>query len=287
MNILLLGGDSRYLEIIDYLKNDHDITTVGYKKINIEKTKNIEINDIDISKYDIIIFPIGGIKDNNIINSEFCDEKIKLSDEFLNNCKENAIITSGIKTENLDKMLKSANKDCIYLMNDKDIVKQNSIITAEGIIADIIINTDKSINDSNILIFGYGNIGKILVNYLNMLGAKINVAIIEAKDQRNLDYLSINSFYSNNLDDLLDNISKADIIINTAPANIIDDPFIKYINKDAYFLDIASHPHCINKEALNDYFIKNKTYLGIPGKVAPKTSGKILSKKIKKIMEDN
>ena len=61
---------------------------------------------------------------------------------------------------------------------------------------------------------------------------------------------------------------------------------IKYINRDAYVLDVASHPHGVDHEVLDEFFIKNKLYLGIPGKIAPKTSGNILSKKISSVMGD-
>ena len=119
-----------------------------------------------------------------------------------------------------------------------------------------------------------------------MLGASITVSIIEEKDKQELDTKKINNFYSNNIIDLKNEIKNTDIIINTVPNTIINNSLIKYINRECYVLDIASHPHGIDREVLDEFFIKNKLYLGIPGKVAPKTSGKILSKKINNILGD-
>lgn len=287
MKILILGGDSRYIEIINNLKDKHSITTVGYNNIKFEDVKNDVISNIDIGLYDIIIFPIGGVKDKNNISCEFNSSEITLPNNLLINSKENVLILSGIKTPNLDNMLTLANRKATYLMQDKDVIKKNAVLTTEGILADIIYNTSKALNDSKILVFGYGNIGSLLVKYLGYFKADVKVSVKEEKDIQELTNKGIPCFYSNNKAELIKGISTSDIIINTVPSKIIDDDLIKYINKECYFLDIASHPHGINKNILDNYYIDNKIYLGIPSKVAPKTAGKILLKKISQIMEDS
>lgn len=288
MEVLILGGDSRYLEIIKNLSSKHNIDLIGYKNIDTNDIiHNIDIDDLDISKYNIIIFPTNGVMDNNLINCYFNKEPIKLPTDILINTKDNVLIFSGINTPNLNNMLKIANKECNFLMNDLCIVKENAIPTVEGIIADIITNTDITINDSHVLVLGYGNIGRVLVEYLNMLGANTNVGIILNTDNELLKQKNINSFYTTDHERLIKEIKNNDIIINTVPQLIITDEDIKYINNDAYVLDISSHPHGINKSTLDKHHIKNKLYLGIPGKIAPKTAGKILIKKINHIMEDN
>ncbi|MBP3919968.1 MAG: hypothetical protein J6D28_00210 [Bacilli bacterium] len=287
MNVLVLGGDLRYLEIINNLSFKYDIDVVGYKNTYInDKVKNINICSVDISKYDIIIFPVNGVMDKNLINCRFNNVPIKLDNDLLVGTKENVLIFSGISTPALNNMLKLADRECTFLMKDDDIVKGNSLLTAEGIIADIIINTEKSLNNEDILVLGYGNIGKVLVKYLSLFNSNITVGIIDYNDKLLLDQLGINNFFTNDFSLLKESIGKADVIVNTVPNVIIDEKNYKYINKDSYILDISSHPHGFNQYSLDELFIKNKLYLGIPGKVAPITAGKILSKKITKVMEE-
>lgn len=287
MEVLVLGGDLRYLEIINNLSSKFNVDLVGYKNIFInDSSKNIELDNIDISKYDVILFPINGVMEKNLINCKFNNNPVKLPNDLLVNTKDNVLIFSGINTPCLDNMLNLANRKCHFLMNDENVIKENSVPTVEGIIADIIINTEKTITDSSVLVFGYGNIGRLLVDYLKKLGADVTVSILLDEDKRVLDNKNINNFFSYDRECLIDSIGHSDIIINTVPKTIINDSDIKYLNRDVYFLDISSHPHGINQEILDDFFIKNKLYLGIPGKVAPKTAGKILTKKINKIMED-
>ena len=287
MNVLVLGGDLRYLEIINDLCSRYSVDVVGYKNIFInDSVSNVSIDSIDVSKYDIIVLPVNGVMDDNMIYCRFNNVPISISDDFFVNSKENVSIFSGIPTSCLNKMLEISNRNCTYLMNDINVIRENAIFTVEGIIADVIINTDRALNDSNVLVFGYGNVGQVLVKYLNLLGANVTVSIKEYDDKVFLDNQGVSCFFSNDVNDLIKNISNTDIIINTVPSTIIDDSLIKYINRDAYVLDIASHPHGIDREVLDEFFIKNKLYLGIPGKVAPKTSGKILSKKINEVMGD-
>ncbi len=287
MNILVLGGDLRYLEIINNLSSKYNVDVVGYKNTYInDKVKNICIDNIDIGEYDVIIFPINGVMEKNMIYCRFNNTSIELDKNILVGTKEDVLIFSGISTPNLEEMLSISNRKCVYMMKDENVVRRNAIPTVEGIIADVIVNTEMTIDNSNILVFGYGNIGQILVKYLNLLGANVTVAIIEKNDEAILRGIGIESFYSNDYDSLIKKISSTDVIINTVPSTIIDDSFIKYINRECYVLDVASHPHGINREILDEFFIKNKLYLGIPGKIAPKTSGKILSKKIDEVMGD-
>lgn len=286
MNVLVLGGDLRYLEIIDSLRVKHRVDVVGYKNTYIDGVKNIDINDVSIDLYDVIILPINGVMDKNMINCRFNNIPIKLPEDLFVNTKENVLIFSGIPTPCLNKMLEVSNRDCIYMMKDKEVIRKNAIPTAEGVLADVINNTEHTLSDSKVLVFGYGNIGRVIVKYLNLLGADTCVSIIDENDKRILDAIGVKCFYSNCISDLIEHIGSSDVIINTVPSTIINDDLIKYINKDCYILDVASHPHGINREVLDEFFIKNKLYLGIPGKVAPKTSGKILCKKINDVMGD-
>ena len=287
MNVLVLGGDLRYLEIIENLSSKYSVDVVGYKNTYINDcVRNINIDNVDISKYDVIIFPINGVMEKNLINCRFNNTPIKIDEDFLVNSKDNVLIFSGISSPCLDNMLRVSGRDCIYMMKDKAVIRENAIPTVEGIIADLVLNTDKTINESNVLVFGYGNIGQVLVKYLSMLGADVAVSVIEPDDIKILNAIGVDCFYSNSCSDLVSHIKNTDIIVNTVPDKIIDNSLIKYINKDCYVLDIASHPHGIDREVLDEFFIKNKLYLGIPGKVAPKTSGNILSRKINKVLGD-
>ena len=281
MNCLILGGDKRYYEIIrDFKNKNYNVDMVGY--INeFAGTSSINYEDINIKKYDLILFPISGVGNDFIIKGE---KNFKVEADLLKDVKENCLIFSGIKTNCLEEMMKYCKKNINFLMNDESIIKENSIITVEGIISDIITNTDITINKSKVLVIGYGNIGSYLTKVLNDLKALVSVSVILDKDKNLLDKLKINSVYSNDISSMRKVISESDIIINTVPSLVLNEYYINYMKSNCYVLDIASYPHGIDQDALNNKNIKNKIYLGIPSIVAPKTAGKILSKKIDSVV---
>lgn len=282
MRILFLGGDRRQLEIIkDLQERKHVVDVIGYKNINLDVSVNKkEIGNINIGDYDVIIFPVNGVREDYSITTTFDDNKTILHSKLLMGCKDKVKIYSGIMTKELEIMLQQAGKTAHILMNDDDIKKKNSVPTVEGIISDIVQNTDFTINNAKIFVIGYGNIGKLLVEYLMKMGANVTVGIIEDRDYEYLAKHYINCLYTTNYIRMTRTMANSDVVINTVPSLVIDDEYLKAANKDIYIIDISSKPHGIDFEAANKYHIRTKLYQGIPAVVAPKTAGRILSRKI-------
>lgn len=275
MRILFVGGDKRNLFMLKCFK-DKEVDTLGYDMVNGVNNKQIE--EIDISLYDVIIFPIDGVRCDYSVTAKYNEDTLFLAKNFLSGAKKSVYIFGGIKSDNLTKMAKDLNY--IPLLNYEDIKEENGILTSEGIIANVIYNTNHSIKDSNVVVLGYGRVGKPLVKSLCALGANVNVGVIEKEDYDNLN----NSFYTNlNMKEYL---KTADIIINTVPQLILDKDNLKYVNKSAYILDVSSHPHGIDFVEARKYNLDTSVLLGIPGSVSPLSAAKTLSKKIKKIVKE-
>lgn len=278
MNILVLGKDKRYIQIIERFKEKNKIDIIGWND-NIDGVNNININNCNTNKYDIIIFPMYGILEGNIIKGDY---DVSIDKDFFKNIKEKCIIFTGIMTNNLKELTR--NNKVITFMDDSDIVSKNAIPTVEGIIEDLIINTDITLYDSNIMVIGYGNIGKRLCDILKYMGANITVGIIDENDIDILQNKKLDYIFTDDKSNYYDALEKSEIIVNTAPSRVIDEGCISHLNRDSYILDISSSPYGIDEEVLNLNNIKNKIYSSIPGKIAPKTSGLILSKRIESIL---
>ena len=194
MKILFIGGDKRQLQIINSLSN-HEIDVIGYEKIELwDSVNKKELTNININDYQVIILPINGVKSDLSIVAEYNDKTIILPEDFFINTKKDVLIFSGIRTVKLDIMLKLAEREVIALMEDENVKKENSIPTVEGIIGDLIFNTEHTINRSHILVLGYGNIGKPLVETLTFLGAEVTIGVILEEDYRLLKDKNKNNF---------------------------------------------------------------------------------------------
>lgn len=288
MKALFLGGDKRQLEIIDDLYHrDIEIDVVGYEKANLSKDINKKkLNEIKISDYEIIMFPVSGVKGDLSVTAEYSDEPIIINIDLLLDAQKKALIFTGIKTKILDEMLRISKLNAITLMEDDDIKKENGIPTVEGILADIIYNTPFTINGSTIFVIGHGNIGKRLSSNLNTLGANTIIGVKDVKEFSKLVGCGLNAVLTYNRKSMAQAIANCDIIINTVPSLIIDSELLRFANEDTYILDISSYPHGVDFEMAEKLGLQAKTLLGIPSLVAPKTAGKILSKKINLIVKE-
>lgn len=287
MKILFLGGDQRQPTMIrELLRGDREVHVVGFK--NIELPPDVvkkDISDVVISEYDVIVFPVSGVNNDYTVCSKF-DGPILLGPKFLSDRKPNAKVFSGIMTPKLQEMANESQCTIVPLMEDLAVRKQNSVPTVEGIIADVINNTDITISQSTIFVLGYGNVGKLLVDYLIMMGADVRVGVEEDSDFDYLNERGIKAIYTANYFRMSSMMNDSNIIINTVPTLLIDDEYMSYMRKTVYILDISSKPHGVDFDAAALRKIKCKLYQGIPSVVAPKTAGKILSRKIDSIIRE-
>lgn len=285
MKILCLGGDQRQLVIVNDLCMRHSVDVVGYDDIELgDNIKKIKMNDLDISLYDVIIFPVSGVQENYLLKTSFSEETIYLDPSLLAFSKREALIFTGVITKWLDDILGSSNKWAIPLMEDIEVKRENSIPTVEGIIGDLIYNSPNTINKANILVLGYGNVGKLLVEKLRAMDANVAVGVILQSDFEYLKLRNIKGFYVTDEQLFGDTIKQSEIIVNTVPSLILNRNYLDLVNKETYILDISSFPYGVDSAYAEEKGLRHKLFQAIPSIVAPKTAGLILSKKINRVI---
>ena len=106
----------------------------------------------------------------------------------------------------------------IDLKNDEEFNKINSIATSEAVLKYSIEVLPIIMKESKILILGYGNSAKALVDDFNHFSKELLVAVRKESVRKELDTKNVQNI---NLEDLKTVIEKYDIIINTIPSLII------------------------------------------------------------------
>lgn len=159
----------------------------------------------------------------------------------------------------------------------------NAIPTAEGAIEIAISETPVTIHGSKCLVLGYGKIGKILSKDLYGMGAQTYAA---ARKYADLAMIEGHGYEPLPIGILESGISDFDIIFNTIPALILDDKILSKVRKDALIIDLASKPGGLDFEAAKRYGLRVIWALGLPGKIAPITSGAIIKDTIMNIINE-
>lgn len=280
--ISIIGGDLRIAKLADMLVEEGvEVFTYGLEEY--ESAEFIKCSSIEeaANASDVILGPIPFSSNGENINTPFGKEKINIIHLF-DTIKNKTLIAGAIKQPLFNS---AADKDIeiIDILKREELSVLNAISTAEGAIKIAIEETQKTIHGSNILVMGFGRIGKILAKMLYGIGANVSC---EARKNSDLAWIKAYGYNPIPLKDLNENLYKFDIIINTIPYVIIDKSNIENIRKDCLLIDLASNPGGVDKEIVKEKNIRYILALSLPGKIAPVTSAEFIKETLYNIFNE-
>ncbi|HKM04825.1 MAG TPA: dipicolinate synthase subunit DpsA [Lachnospiraceae bacterium] len=284
LNIAIFGGDKRNYYMAEVLeKRGYQIFRYGLCSYDDElKSCSGEMEDSlssIMNQADVFIGPIPFSKDGHTIYSS--GNKVIEIDDFCKYIKKGDLIFGGNISPLVQKISLERKSFCYDYLKVEDIALKNAVSTAEGAIAEAIIESDINLYQSNCLVLGYGKCGKALANRLYHFGAYVTVA---ARKEVQLIEVANNHLQPLLLDKLERKITQFDFIFNTIPAQVLEESLIQLVKKECLIIDIASMPGGTDFDACKARGIKAILSLGIPGRYAPKSSAEILVQSIEHLL---
>jgi dipicolinate synthase subunit A len=256
VKLYFLGLDKRSVYLKALYENE-----IEKKKEKVE----YEITEV-LEEADVVVLPIPFTKDRVYI----LGEGIEII-PFIKKCIGKLVI-GGALDAFVDEF-KASNVEYIDLMEEDSLALLNAIPTAEGAIAKAMEYTDVVLHKSNVLVLGFGRVGKILAHKLKGLDANVFCEARNKKDLAHISALGYNVVELNKLDEVLGNM---DIIFSTIPTEILKEDYLKILKKDVVIIDLASAPGSVDYLAARKYDIDAHLELGLPSKVAPKSAAEYL-----------
>ncbi len=270
-NIAIVGGDLRIVKLVGMLeKENYNVHTYGLEKSSEITNKSANLKEC-IQNADIVIGPLPLSSNGGYINTPFSEYKITI-DELLDNLEGKTFIAGSIKQELYDKA-NEKNITILDIIKREELAVLNAISTAEGALQIAISQTPKNLHGNNVLVLGFGRIGKVLSKMLDGIGAHV---ACEARKTTDLAWIKAYGYEPINLIELKENLNRFDIIINTIPYVLLDREMLQEVRKDAFIIDLASNPGGVDKQAIKDLGIKFNWALSLPGKVSPLTSAEFM-----------
>ena len=284
--LAVIGGDLRIAKLAIMLANDgNEVYVYGLEKSEeIRRQKNIIQCDTirkAIDDVEIVIGPIPFSSNGNTINMPFSDKEITIR-EMMHNINAKVLIAGSILPE-VYEMANDEYIEIIDIMKREELAVLNTIATAEGTIQVAIENTNRILHGSEVLILGFGRIGKFLARKLAGLSVKVTCA---ARKDEDLAWIEAYGHKSLNINNLGENLRTFDIIINTVPHIILTEQKLEYVKKETLLIDLASNPGGIDKKTIKDRNLKFVWALSLPGKVAPTTSAEFIKNTIYNILRE-
>lgn len=270
-NIAVIGGDLRIVKLVGMLKKEnYEVNTYALEKTNEINNKANTLQEC-INGADIVVGPLPLSSNSEYINTPFSDKKITI-DELLDNLEGKTFIAGSVKQEVYDK-IEGRDITILDIVKREELAVLNAISTAEGAIQIAINETPKNLHGNNVLVLGFGRIGKVLAKMLDGIGSRV---ACEARKTTDLAWIKAYGYEPINLIELKENLSRFDIIINTIPYVVLDRGMLEEVKQDALIIDLASNPGGVDRDAIKELGIKFNWALSLPGKVSPVTSAEFM-----------
>lgn len=280
--ISIIGGDLRIINLSEMLMEEGvEVFTYGLEKSEVTDVIQCKTLQEATQQSEIILGPIPFSSNGKTINTPFSDKKVLVS-ELLDSLSGKTLIAGAIK-QDVYELASEKNIKVIDILKREELAVLNAVSTAEGTIKIAIEETPKNLHGSNILIMGFGRIGKILSNMLKGLGVKV---ACEARKNSDLAWIKAYGYEPIPIANLKENLDRFDVIINTIPYIILDKDNLENVRKDALVIDLASNPGGVDRDAIKEQKIKFIWALSLPGKVAPVTSAEFIKETLYNITNE-
>lgn len=166
-----------------------------------------------------------------------------------------------------------ANYRKIDLLKDPFYLAQNAAITAHCTLVLAASKIPATLPDTQTLILGWGRIGKCLAQLLKSIGASPWVLARKDADRAMLTALGYRAISPSELGKLLPSLR---LILNTVPQLVFPEELSRQC-RSCVKIDLASQTGIAGPDVISAR--------GLPGRMAPESSGKLIAKTINRLTE--
>lgn len=276
LRIAVVGGDRRQLALIDALVSQGSrLVYFGLpdwaELAGIEQAGSFEAA---VSEAKVVVLPISGTDAAGTVRTVEGVPPVVLDEQSFGMLRQGTLLATGSLRPHFRIMAERAGVQVLEYAEENEIAILNSIPTAEGAIQIAMQELPITVHGSNAFVLGFGRCAVTLARMLHALGAH---TFVYARRSAQLARAIEMGITARPLDVLADEIGTAHVIFNTVPAMLLPEALLGRTDPTVLIVDIASSPGGTDFEAARRLGRKAVLSLGLPGKVAPVTAGKVLA----------
>ena len=149
----------------------------------------------------------------------------------------------------------------------------NAIPTAEGALCLAIEHTPYTLSGANVLVLGYGRVGKATARLFEAVGSAVEVLARSAEARAMAQLYGLHAQEFSRLPIAL---KEAQIVLNTIPARILGKGELSLLPSDSLVIDLSSAPGGVDFEEAARLGVVALQALALPGKYAPKSAAEYM-----------
>ncbi len=243
MGTAVFGADARFGLLIDMLAEG------GFDARGVASARDAESADIFIAKYP---FEAG------------CAECVSA----LSKDSKLILLNSGYPTKD-----ETGGRECVCLSDDGVFALENAVLTAEGAVCAAMNRVPFALNAENILVIGYGRIGRSLTEILVGLRARVTVASRREAGRLQALARGAASVDSERLKSVL---GDARVVFVTSPDRVLGYDELTRVSRGALLIDLSGSPHGVDMEECEKLRLNARRESGVPGRYCPESAAKAM-----------
>ena len=262
--VWVIGGDRRYAYAATYMKEQGvTVKTYGVPGMT-DAARSLKEALSGVKTMLLPLFPVVG--EMLVVNSEtFPAALLPMV------MARGGTVVAGSLPEELVAWYRDQGIHCENYIEQEAYQIANAAVTAEGAVSVAMNHLERTVSGAEVLVIGYGRIGKFLSEKLKALGANVTVAARRREHQAKISARGMTAATTGHYEA---GLCKYDVIFNTVPGAVVTEEQLEYIKKDCLLIELASGDGGFPHGSPVIYA------QGLPGKTAPKTAGEILGQTV-------
>ena len=159
------------------------------------------------------------------------------------------------------------------IMKDETYMEDVAYLTAEGALAAAMMETPHTIRGASCMVIGWGRIGRALTRLLAGMGARVTVL---SRRSAASDEIINAGARPEPTEMAAETLPGHSVVFSTPPAMVLDAHALKYADKNAALIDLASPPYGIDLEFARQLGLHAWREPALPGRYCPQSAAKAI-----------
>lgn len=264
--LVFAGGDRRSAVAARALaEQGYTVLMTCFDRFDEEVSGNVtlvHLPEAAIPKADVLILPLPYTTGGGVLNAPFSEKKVLL-DTVFQLAERVPCICGGMLPEEDERF---------FDYYDETMMLRNADVTAEAALLLAGERISGCLNGADMVVVGYGRIGKRLAAKARALGCRVTVAARKESDRALIWMCGHRAI---DLPELPEALQHTNIVCNTVPAEIFTQSMLQKLPENVLLIDLANS--IAGTRAVRAG--------GLPGKYAPTEAGLILKESIERILK--
>jgi len=280
LRVAVVGGDQREWEVIAALRQaGAHVRCIGLPApsrrtgLDIQQGRDLAAT---LSGCQAAVAPLSGTDPSGFVRRCAPDSPpLRLDAANLSRMAPGGVLFIGTAVPFVRQAAAETGVRIVETEDDDELAILNSVPTAEGAVQLALERLPITIHGSRCTVLGFGRCGLTLALLLHRLGADVTVVARSDAQRARAESLGL---AARPLERMAEALARADAVFNTVPARVLDRDMLAATRPDVVIIDVAAEPGGVDFEAAQALEREAHLALGLPGKTAPLSAGRILAR---------